>query len=164
VPLSDVIKSVADYSPLCFSALKTLTPEHRVDFDVVPVSAASGAGGEGLPLAAVLPMSTAHGASEALRVVQVSAAGGASEAAAIVPVSAAGGASEASAIVPVSAAGGASEALLVVPVTGAGGDDGGSSGVSPKASEAVDNDEDDFVMLDASDLMLPLNMIPSADY
>jgi hypothetical protein len=146
VSKSDVIKSAADYSPLCFSALKTLTPEHRVDFDVVPVSAA--AGGEGLPLAAV-PMSTAHGASEALPVVQVSAAGGASEAAAIVPVSAAGG---------------ASDALLVVPVTDAGGSDGASSGVSPKASEAVDNDEDDFVMLDASDLMLPLNIIASADY
>ncbi len=147
VSKSDVRKSAADYSPLCFSALKTLTPEHRVDFDVVPVSAAAGAaGGEALPLA-VVPMSNAHDASEALRVVQVSAAGGASDA---------------TALVSVSAAGGASDALLVVPVTAAAGD--GASGVSPKASEAVDNAEDDFVMLDASDLMLPLNMIASADY
>jgi hypothetical protein len=145
VSKSDVIKSAADYSPLCFSALKTLTPEHRVDFDVVPVSAAA----EGLSLAAV-PLSTVHGASEAVRVAQVSAAGGASEAAAVVPVAAAGG---------------ASDVLLVVPVTAAGDDDGASSGVSPKASEAVDNAEDDFVMLDASDLMIPLNMIASAaDY
>ncbi len=34
---------------------------------------------------------------------------------------------------------------------------------SPKASEAVDSTEDDYVMLDAADLILPLHVVPTVD-
>jgi hypothetical protein len=75
-------------SPRRFSALKTLTPEHRVDFSVV------------------------------------------------------------------------SSVTVAIP---AASSEGRPPGSSPKASEAVDSSEDDYVMLDAADLVLPLNIVPVDD-
>ena len=91
-------------SPLRFSALKTLTPEHRVDFD-------------GLVLAPP-PLAMEEAAIEDERPLM-------------------------EATVP---------AAVVSPLE------------SPKASEAVDSTEDDYVMLDAVDLILPsLHLVPSEE-
>ena len=93
-PLSNAGRPLsAAESPLQFSALKTLTPEHRVDYELLGVSGA----------------------------------------------------------------------LTITAETSGGGDGGPMDGtsVSPKASEAVDNGLDDFVMLDAADMVLPLHIIPA---
>ena len=109
-----MMTSAAD-SPLRFSALKTLTPEHRVDFD-------------GLVLAPP-PLAMEEAAVEDERPLMEAAIED-------------------------------ERPLMEATVPGAVV----SPLESPKASEAVDSTEDDYVMLDAVDLILPsLHLVPSEE-